>query len=329
MAGGSNPSWWSMYSPSPPQQQQQQSNLSSLFPHHQVLGSSPSPIPNLSVDDLNVNYQELPQSWSQLLLVGLSGGEEERLNLIDHFQPKKLEIWESQQQHQNNPSSIANINNIIAVDVKQEVSHQLYGHGDQHHHGTPAWSSIMPMSNINSPKSCVTSNILDFSHHNSKAADSNNSTNNNTNNNLHADQYSSECNSTATGGATKKARVQTSSQPPLKVRKEKLGDRITALHQIVSPFGKTDTASVLLEAIGYIRFLQGQIEALSSPYMGNSSSNIRNQHSDFKQEKAKDLKSRGLCLVPISCTQVESDVINGADYWAPAPPPPLGAGDGF
>ncbi|KAH6781622.1 Prolyl oligopeptidase family protein [Perilla frutescens var. frutescens] len=44
------------------------------------------------------------------------------------------------------------------------------------------------------------------------------------------------------------------------LRKEKLGDRIKALHQLVSPFGKTDTASFLLEAIGYIRFLHGQIE---------------------------------------------------------------------
>lgn len=33
--------------------------------------------------------------------------------------------------------------------------------------------------------------------------------------------------------------------------------------------------------------------------------------------KAKNLKSRGLCLVPVSCTQhVGSE--NGADYWAPA-----------
>ncbi|KAF3529078.1 hypothetical protein DY000_02037108 [Brassica cretica] len=35
------------------------------------------------------------------------------------------------------------------------------------------------------------------------------------------------------------------------------------------------------------------------------------------EEPKKDLRSRGLCLVPISCTlQVGSD--NGADYWAPA-----------
>ncbi|KAK4765306.1 hypothetical protein SAY86_026396 [Trapa natans] len=41
------------------------------------------------------------------------------------------------------------------------------------------------------------------------------------------------------GGAQKKARVQPSSaQSTIKVRKEKLGDRITALHQLVSPFGK-------------------------------------------------------------------------------------------
>ncbi|KAF2323453.1 hypothetical protein GH714_035525 [Hevea brasiliensis] len=165
---------------------------------------------------------------------------------------------------------------------------------------------------------------------------------------LHLSVVLNACNSTVTGGMCKKPRVQQSStQPPLKVRKEKLGDRITALHQLVSPFGKTDTASVLLEAIGYIRFLQGQIEALSSPYLGSSSSNMRNQQSvqgernsvfpedpgqllndiclkrkggsnlQDSHEMPKDLRSRGLCLVPVSCTQhVGSD--NGADYWAPA-----------
>ncbi|KAG7014067.1 Transcription factor bHLH68, partial [Cucurbita argyrosperma subsp. argyrosperma] len=80
------------------------------------------------------------------------------------------------------------------------------------------------------------------------------------------------------GGACKKARVHptSSTQPPLKVRKEKLVDRITALHQIVSPFGKTDTASVLSEAIGYIRFLQGQIEALSYPYLRSAPKELTN-----------------------------------------------------
>uniref|UniRef100_A0ACD5U143 Uncharacterized protein n=1 Tax=Avena sativa TaxID=4498 RepID=A0ACD5U143_AVESA len=60
--------------------------------------------------------------------------------------------------------------------------------------------------------------------------------------------------------AAKKPRTETPSpMPTFKVRKEKLGDRITALQQLVSPFGKTDTASVLHEAIGYIKFLHDQV----------------------------------------------------------------------
>lgn len=38
---------------------------------------------------------------------------------------------------------------------------------------------------------------------------------------------------------------------------------------------------------------------------------------DTNHEEAKDLRSRGLCLVPIQCTmQVGNET--GADYWAPA-----------
>ncbi|KAL2932134.1 hypothetical protein RDABS01_037544 [Bienertia sinuspersici] len=66
----------------------------------------------------------------------------------------------------------------------------------------------------------------------------------------------------------KRARIETpSSLPTFKVRKEKLGDRITALQQLVSPFGKTDTASVLHEAIEYIKFLHDQVHVLSTPYL--------------------------------------------------------------
>uniref|UniRef100_A0A804RI96 BHLH domain-containing protein n=1 Tax=Zea mays TaxID=4577 RepID=A0A804RI96_MAIZE len=60
--------------------------------------------------------------------------------------------------------------------------------------------------------------------------------------------------------AFKKSRLQTPSPlPTFKVRKEKLGDRVTALQQLVAPFGKTDTASVLHETVEYIKFLHDQV----------------------------------------------------------------------
>lgn len=241
----------------------------------------------------------------------MGASEQERFVSSSPFQYKKLENWEDQIL---NPSSI--------VDVKQEVaqtSSLLYGAVvDDEFHGSNynrhSWSQIMPPPASSPPTSCVTTlstSLLNFSASTHAGK-----------NNHHPPENTSECNSSSAGGVLKKPKIQHSSstQPILKVRKEKLGDRITALHQLVSPFGKTDTASVLSEAIGYIRFLQAQIEALSSPYLGNvsiASSMGHQQQSESQDRPIKDLRSRGLCLVPVSCTQqIGSE--NGADYWAPA-----------
>ncbi|XP_041992672.1 transcription factor bHLH112-like [Salvia splendens] len=116
----------------------------------------------------------------------------------------------------------------------------------------------------------------------------------------------------------KRPRIETPSPlPTFKVRKEKLGDRITALQQLVSPFGKTDTASVLHEAIEYIKFLHDQVNSLSTPYLKYGSPSVQ------AGEKAKDeegvtkvLKTQGLCLVPISSTfPVAAEATS--DFWTP------------
>ncbi|KAL0398696.1 UNVERIFIED_CONTAM: Transcription factor [Sesamum radiatum] len=122
----------------------------------------------------------------------------------------------------------------------------------------------------------------------------------------------------------KRPRIETPSPlPTFKVRKEKLGDRITALQQLVSPFGKTDTASVLHEAIEYIKFLHDQVSVLSTPYLKNGSPPLQRQqaaeHSRVNKDQQgllQDLKSRGLCLVPISSTfPVASETTS--DFWTP------------
>lgn len=120
--------------------------------------------------------------------------------------------------------------------------------------------------------------------------------------------------------AVKRPRIETPSPlPTFKVRKEKLGDRITALQQLVSPFGKTDTASVLHEAIEYIKFLHDQVNVLSTPYMKNGSPIQQQQDCDNVNEsegKKQDLRSQGLCLVPISSTFPMTNE-TPVDFWTP------------
>ncbi|XP_022156797.1 transcription factor bHLH123 isoform X2 [Momordica charantia] len=127
-----------------------------------------------------------------------------------------------------------------------------------------------------------------------------------------------------TGAAAKRPRNETPSPlPAFKVRKEKMGDRITALQQLVSPFGKTDTASVLSEAIEYIKFLHEQVSVLSTPYL-KSGTAVQQQHQQQQSsEKSKegeggkqDLRSRGLCLVPVSSTFPVTHETT-VDFWTP------------
>ncbi|WJX88083.1 hypothetical protein P8452_70205 [Trifolium repens] len=120
--------------------------------------------------------------------------------------------------------------------------------------------------------------------------------------------------------APKRSRNETPSPlPAFKVRKEKMGDRVTALQQLVSPFGKTDTASVLSEAIEYIKFLHEQVTVLSTPYM-KSGAPIQHQQSSGKSKEAEgpkqDLRSRGLCLVPVSSTFPMTHEPT-VEYWTP------------
>ncbi|OIW05958.1 hypothetical protein TanjilG_11645 [Lupinus angustifolius] len=107
--------------------------------------------------------------------------------------------------------------------------------------------------------------------------------------------------------------------PAFKVRKEKMGDRITALQQLVAPFGKTDTASVLSEAIEYIKFLHEQVTVLSTPYMKSGAPTLHQQNSGNSKEgegPKQDLRSRGLCLVPVSSTFPVTHEPT-VDFWTP------------
>ncbi|XP_078172847.1 transcription factor bHLH153-like isoform X2 [Carex rostrata] len=73
---------------------------------------------------------------------------------------------------------------------------------------------------------------------------------------------------------------------------------------------KSDTASVLQEASGYIKFLHDQIQVLSSPYLRSS------LPGNVEDPEYYSLIKRGLCLMPVELTLGVARS-NGADLWAP------------
>ncbi|CAL0316363.1 unnamed protein product [Lupinus luteus] len=86
----------------------------------------------------------------------------------------------------------------------------------------------------------------------------------------------------------KKTKTDTSTSMGHAKRKEKLEERIGALQQLVSPFGKTDTASVLHEAMGLLVIC---VEVV-----------LGNRDNNGEEEVTMDMKSTGLCLIPVECT---------------------------
>ncbi|CAN6877146.1 unnamed protein product [Brassica oleracea] len=100
-----------------------------------------------------------------------------------------------------------------------------------------------------------------------------------------------------------------------KERKDKVGERISALQQIVSPYGKTDIASVLLDAMHYIEFLHEQVKVLSAPYLQTVST------AKLVEMEQYSLSNRGLCLAPMEFTAGVAQS-NGADIWASVKTPP-------
>ncbi|TVU14870.1 hypothetical protein EJB05_38366, partial [Eragrostis curvula] len=123
------------------------------------------------------------------------------------------------------------------------------------------------------------------------------------------------------GGSTKKTKREVSKTSPPKPQEAnvKLGERITALQQIVSPFGKTDRASVLSETIKYIKFLHDQIQLFSEPYMTKNTYKGRIQFGvEEKPATQHDLRGSGLCLVPVSWTSQVYRDDTLPDCWSPA-----------
>ncbi|KAG2657776.1 hypothetical protein PVAP13_1KG172500 [Panicum virgatum] len=162
----------------------------------------------------------------------------------------------------------------------------------QHHKALQQKASSPRSSSITSTTS-LGSNMLEFSNNSSSSP--------------------RECISTASGSAFKKVRTQEPSQAQstVKVRKEKLGDRITALHQL-----QLHEASVHGERHSIFPEDPGQL-------LHDSALKKRGQpEPNGSCEEGKDLRSRGLCLVPVSCMlDVGVDVVaSPADYWAAAVP---------
>ncbi|KAL7142762.1 hypothetical protein ABFS83_08G145500 [Erythranthe nasuta] len=265
---------------------------------------------NINIQTLNNNYlNNLPlnsasYSYTSSLLQNLFD--------IDSPQPQQYLLHNNnmQEHNLNNNNYSSSPNNYPMINNSSEISPKE--NHLQFTNNTPFWNAMAEASNNVRP---ATSFIPLNQVITSKKPNPNNF------NTKHHNKEGRKLDSVAKNeSATKRPRIETPSPlPTFKVRKEKMGDRITALQQLVSPFGKTDTASVLHEAIDYIKFLHDQV--LSSPYLNSKPPpphrhQAANKTRDEEKLTQLDLKSRGLCLVPISSTfPIASETTS--DFWTP------------
>ncbi|KAL6010230.1 hypothetical protein ACLOJK_000661 [Asimina triloba] len=94
-------------------------------------------------------------------------------------------------------------------------------------------------------------------------------------------------------------------------KKEKLGERIIALQKLVSPYGKVGGAELAVLATPSFFFCKTAAECIF---------NLQEEAEEEEGGEAEsryNLRSRGLCLVPVECT-VHVARSNGADLWSPA-----------
>ncbi|XP_044356168.1 transcription factor bHLH68 isoform X4 [Triticum aestivum] len=268
---------------------------------HQLLHHSSGQVPEVrdSAATSPASFQggqeegQMPESWSQMLLGGLVA--DHKSDLLS----KGLEEGPMAAQ-------------------AGAPAYSFYGHGGgEEIQPSGPNSRLSQMLLAFSPRSCITSNLdgglLDFSK-GAAPAPAPELWNQQSDN-------SSESNSTTTGSTPKKARVQAASssgQSILKVRKEKLGDRITALHQIVSPFGKALSYPYLGHGTG----ASVRHQALNHGDHINASAEAARPQQDAQDGEGKksDLRSRGMSLVPVSCITSRLGADSASDFWQPAPP---------
>lgn len=307
---------------------------SSAFPTD-MLSPSASPSELLLLNTLSPNYKHpmlANREFLQLSAIHQGGNRGVTTNFSQIFPSVNISDLGSNNNNNNNNS----ISELISSSSATEMAHDLQGNLDVYATARQLSEGNLISHGVDSSNNHLLE-LFKFEHHHLEQQSSDlklwNSTNNlsSYNNNGVLDSKRPSCivepkPTDQHQLVPKRPRFESRSPcPPFKVRKERLGDRIAALQQLVAPFGKTDTASVLMEAIGYIKFLQNQVETLSVPYMKLSSRNKLSTNNTQRvsegpcdsEEHKPDLKSRGLCLVPISCmTYLTSDACNGG-LWPP------------